>query len=205
MTWSGVVAPPLVLALVACASGPSERPREREREPAAKPVGEPTMKTSTCDDARQAIRSRRFVGWRGMPRGCVPEALFDVAFDESWGLRKLGDDHDAARMRLLDITGYYRPLASVRDGEVVMFDGTNPELDGGWSALASDLGTPDATRDFVYSTVTMSGGERIHATRGITIFLNPENEMVLHVAVYAPTTVEDYEKRLRPSLDKHYR
>lgn len=161
--------------------------------------------TTTCEDARQAIRGGRFVGWRGLPRGCTPEALFGVAFDESWGLRKLGDEHDAARMRLLDLAGYYRPLANVRDGAVVMFDGTNPVLDGGWSALSADLGTPDATRDFGYGSVTMAGGERIHAARGITVFLNPENQVVVHIAVYPATTLDDYERRLRPSLDKHYR
>lgn len=161
--------------------------------------------TTSCEDAREAIRKGRFVGWQGLPRGCAPTAVFGVDFDESWGLRKLGTEHEAARMRLLDLAGYHRPLANVRDGALVMFDATNPTLDGGWSALSADLGTPEATRDFVYSTVTMSGGERIHASRGITVFLNPENQVVLHVAVYAPTTVEDYERRLRPGLDKHYR
>lgn len=165
----------------------------------------PPAHAATCDDARAAIHARRFVGWRGLPPGCAPERLFDVAFDETWGVRRLGADRDTARMRLLELGGYYRPLASVRDGTVVMFDGTNPELDGGWSALAADLGTPEATHDFVYGTVTMPGGERIHAARGITIFLNPENQMVLHIAVYSATTVDDYTRRLRPSLEKQLR
>jgi hypothetical protein len=38
----------------------------------------------------------------------------------------------------------------------------------------------------------------VHAGRGITIFLNPDNAFVIHVALYAPTTVADYVARLGP-------
>jgi hypothetical protein len=161
-----------------------------------------TSESTSCEHASEAIRAGRLVGWRGLPAGCSPQALFGVAFDDGWGARKLGSQFEPARMRLLELTGFYRPLVTVRDGTVVMFDATNPVLDGGWGALAADLGAPEASRDFVYSSVTMTGGERIHARRGITVFLNPENDVVLHVALYEPTTVDGYEQRLRPSLDK---
>jgi hypothetical protein len=195
----------LALVLAACAGTPAERPREGESTMTAGTEVPPTPTATACDDARAAIRKGRFVGWQGLPRECAPAALFGVDFDEGWGLRKLGSALEPARMRLLELGGYYRPLVSVRDGRVVMFDATNPELDGGWTALSADLGAPEAARDFVYSTVTMPGGERIHANRGVTVFLNPENQEVVHIAVYAPTTVADYEAHLRPSLDKHYR
>ncbi|MBE7452250.1 MAG: hypothetical protein HS111_26215 [Kofleriaceae bacterium] len=35
----------------------------------------------------------------------------------------------------LELAGYYRPLASVREGSVVLFDGRNPALVDGWPAL----------------------------------------------------------------------
>lgn len=160
------------------------------------------MTAMTCESARRAIEARQFVGWRGLPVGCRAEELTGVPFDDAWGMRRLGDQLEPARMRLLEVGGYYRPLATVRDGAVVMFDGTNPVLDGGLAALDADLGAPEASRDFVYGTTPMAGGERIYATRGITLFVNPENQFVVHVAVYAPTTVADYLARLRPSLTK---
>lgn len=164
--------------------------------------GGATMTAMTCDSARGAIEARRFVGWRGLPAGCRPEQLAGVAFDDDWGVRALGEARAPARMRLLDVAGYYRPLVTVRDGAVVMIDGMNPQLDGGWAALEADLGAPEASRDFVFGTTPMAGGERIYASRGITVFVNPDNQLVVHVALYAPTTVTDYLARLRPDLTK---
>lgn len=155
-----------------------------------------------CEDARRAIEEIRFVGWRGLPAGCAPEALVGLALDERWGRRTLGSEELPARMHLLELAGYYRPLVSVREGSVVLFDGRNPALVDGWPALEADLGAPERTQDFVHGTVPMRAGERIHATRGITIYLNPENQMVVHLAVYVPTTADDYLSRLRPELEK---
>ncbi|MBL8622200.1 MAG: hypothetical protein JNK64_12880 [Myxococcales bacterium] len=182
--------------------GATAAPRADAAADAAAAGGDSTMTTTTCESARQAVASRRFIGWRGLPAGCDPSALVGVGFDDTWGMRKLGDRFQPARMRLLEWPGYYRPLVSVRDGAVVMIDGTNPELDGGWAALAADLGAPEATRDFVHGTTPMGGGERVYASRGITVFVNPDNDFVVHVAVYPPTTVADYLERLRPSLGK---
>lgn len=196
-----------VALVTACApsdrhsGGATATPRSDAAADAASAGGDSTM-TTTCETARHAIAQRRFLGWRGLPAGCDPTALVGVGFDETWGLRKLGDKFQPARMRLLEWPGYYRPLVSVRDGVVVMIDGTNPELDGGWAALAADLGAPEATRDFVHGTTPMAGGEHIYASRGITVFVNPDNQFVVHVAVYPATTVADYLERLRPSLSK---
>ena len=193
-----------LFTLVAC-TGPVERNREATHESNNAAAGKTGDATSTCETARRAIENRRFVGWRGLPAGCTPDALFGVAFDNTWGLRELGDAFAPARMHILELRGYYRPLATVRDTTVVMFDGMNPELEAGWDALSRDLGTPEAARDFEFGTIAMTGGERVHASRGITVFVNPENQFVLHIAVYAPTTVDDYVHQLRPSLKKTIR
>lgn len=156
----------------------------------------------TCKTARSAIEARRFIGWHGLPSGCSPDALFGVALDERWGDAPLGKRFEHSRSRLLAIDGYYRPLAYVRDGAVAMFDGMNPVLDGGWATLSDDLGAPEARLDWVHATVDMPGGEWIYARRGITIFLNPENDFVIHVSVYVPTTVDGYVGRLRLNREK---
>lgn len=161
------------------------------------------MTQLTCDTARQAIEARRFQGWRGLPASCTPDALFGVAFDDAvWGQRRLGASLATARSRLLDLGGYYRPMASVRDGVVIMFDAMNPVLDAGWPALATDLGAPEATLDWMYGSVAMPGGERVFASRGITVFTNRDGDDVLHIALYPPTSVEGYTQTLRPNLEK---
>lgn len=153
--------------------------------------------SQTCTAARAAIESRRFIGWRGLPTGCSPKSLFGVALNDQWGEAHLGQRFEPARSHLLPVPGYYSPAAYVRDGVGALFDGSNPVLEGGWSALSADLGEPQARLDWVHSTVAMPAGELVYAARGITVFLNPENDAVVHVSLYAATTVDDYIARLR--------
>ena len=54
----------------------------------------------------------------------------------------------------------------------------------------------------MFGTVAMPGGELVYANRGLTIFLNPENRVVVYVTAYAPTTVDEYVLRLRPAREK---
>lgn len=93
----------------------------------------------------------------------------------------------------------------VRDGAVAVFDAMSPNLDGGWPALSVDLGAPEATFDWVFGTVAMPAGELVYATRGVTIYLNPENHAVAYVTLYVPTTIDEYTRRLRPPRDKRAR
>jgi hypothetical protein len=163
------------------------------------------MPTDTCADARTAIEARRLAGWTGLPAGCQPDALFGVALDESWGQLPLGAALEPTRSRLLELPGFYRPMARVRDGAVVMFEAGMPELADDLPALLASLGPPDDVADFVFRDVTMTGGERVFARRGVTLFVNPENQRVLHVALYSPTTVETYRARLRLDLSARRR
>jgi hypothetical protein len=148
--------------------------------------------TVTCEAAREQIEARHFIGWRGLPSRCTPDVLFGLPIDERWGELPLGRRFEPARSRLLELDGYYRPLAYVRSGAVVLFDGMNPALSGDWNTLSADLGQPDATQNWIHGTIDMPGGLRIYAGKGITIFLNPENDFVIHVSLYEPCTVEDY-------------
>jgi hypothetical protein len=156
----------------------------------------------TCAEVRRAIEERRFVGWRGLPAGCTPEALFDVPWDDVWGERQLGAAFEPARTRLLETYGYYRPMAFVRDGRVVMFSGMNPQLAVPWPQLSDDLGEPDAMLDWTHATDPIPGGEWVYSRRGITIFLDPEDEVVIHVSLYAATTADEYARRLRQGHGK---
>jgi hypothetical protein len=150
-----------------------------------------------CELAQSAIRARRFAGWAGLPRGCTPEELFGVPFDDTWGDGLVGDELVPARTRLLDMEGYYRPSAFVRDGVVVLFSGMNPQLAQPWDELRADLGEPDAVLDWVHATEPIPGGERVHARRGITVFVAADSDRVVHVAVYHPTKAVEYVRSLR--------
>jgi hypothetical protein len=159
----------------------------------------------TCDTAKRAIELRRFVGWRGLPASCAPDAVFGIKLDDTWGVQPLGSSFEKARTRLIELPGYGRALAYARDGALVMFDAMSPQLDGGWPALSADLGAPEETHDWVFGTVAMPAGELVYAKRGLTIFLNPENQVVVYVTVYVPMTLDEYARRLRPPREKRPR
>jgi hypothetical protein len=163
------------------------------------------MPTNLCADARNAIEARRFAGWTGLPAGCGPDALFGVPLDDTWGQLPLGASFEPTRSRLLELPGFYRPIVRVRDGAVVMFEAGMPELADDLPALLASLGTPDEVSDFVFRDVTMAGGEHVFARRGVTLFVNPENQRVLHLALYSPTTVAAYRDHLRLDLSARRR
>ena len=152
--------------------------------------------------ARLAIQARRFIGWQGLPPGCTAHALFGVGAGARWGEQQLGTHFQPARSHLLDIDGYDRAMTYVRNGAVALFDGMNPSLDGGWQALSDDLGTPEATLDWIHARTIMPGGERVYSSRGITILLNPDNDFVVYVSLYVPVTVDEYIERLQPNREK---
>lgn len=165
--------------------------------PRAIDAGVTTMTKMTCDEARRAIEARQYVGWRGLPDACSAADLFGIPADDEWGTRRLGSE--SARQRLLDIEGYHRPLLSVRNDAVVLFDGAYPKLEGGWDALRADLGDPVERLDYQDGTIVVTGGERVYPDRGIAVFVSSDASEIYHVAVFAPTTIDVYKDRLRPS------
>lgn len=160
------------------------------------------MMAASCDEIHDAIVARRFVGWRGLPAACTSEDLFGVPLDDAWGALPLGDAHEHARSRLLELAGYYRPLAYARDGHIVAFDAMSPQLAGSVQELEDSLGAPDTVLDWTFGNVPMPRSERVYANRGITLFMNLENQVVVYVTVYPPTTVEQYQHLLRPPREK---
>lgn len=159
------------------------------------------MKPMTCDEARMAIETRRFLGWSGLPADCSTDAMFGVTFvPDDWPERMLGTE--ATRWHILDTPGYYRPMVSARNGIVVLFDGMNPELDGGWARLAKDLGEPETKLEWMDSGVSTPAGEWVYPARGITVFLDTQTNTPRHLAVYAPSTLDVYERALRPKFGK---
>jgi len=170
--------------------------------PAQPSAPTPTTPPASCGAAKLAIEARRFVGWHGLPTGCASDAMFGIKLDDSWGLQPLGSSFEKARSHVVELAGYGRSLAYARDGAIVMFDAMAPKLDGGWPALAADLGAPEATFDWIFGTIAMPAGELVYAKRGLTIYLNPENQAVAYITVYVPTTIDDYASRLRPPREK---
>ena len=159
------------------------------------------MTKLTCEQARAAIEARRFTGWSGLPDACTPSALIGAPSD-GWVPQTRGTETVAFDVRHLTLGGYERATVTRDDsGHVVMFDGSRPDLDGGWPALQQDLGAPEAQLDYRYLFVDYAGGEWVYPSRGITVFVNPQDGLMKHIAVYPSTTLDDWTRRLRPTFE----
>jgi hypothetical protein len=166
-----------------------------------------TIMPKNCESIRQSIETRNFLDWRGLPQGCTAQDLFsNIPEDLSdRPVRPLGSDFSSATFVLLELAGYYRPMASFRNNQLILFDAMNPELAGGFPPLHQDLGEPATRLDWHYGTLSIPTGEWVYPERGITVFLNTTADKALHIALYHPTTLSEYQRHLRPHLQKHIR
>jgi len=162
------------------------------------------MANADCVAVRRAIETHNFVGWHGLFAACSAQDLFDGIPDDlsDRPARLLGDEFRPGVFVLLTLPGYYRPMATFQNGQLVLFDGMNPELAGDEALLRKDLGNPEAQLDWYYGTLEMRSGEWVYPERGITLFYSMETGKALHVALYQPTTLADYRRGLRPNLRK---
>ncbi len=160
------------------------------------------MSKKNFETIYKAIETRDFVGWHGLPDLCNPGELFDnfPADLSKKATRPLGKSFKPAVSVTLDIAGYYRPTANMRDDVLILFDGMNPELAGGFARLHADLGEPAARLDWFYGTLEMPTGEWVYPERGITVFLDTEADKALHIALYPCADLDAYISTLRPDL-----
>ena len=137
-------------------------------------------------------------GWTGLPADAA-EALGVVGGTPSTFDGLLGDPPAVTSWVPLSTRRFTDGLrAWVREGRVVLIEGVMPvDGDGGLLAIP-ELGEPDAEFDHVFGPLTIAGGERVYATRGLAVCVNPKSGVLLAVRGYAPTTPEDYRRHLRP-------
>ncbi|KJL41949.1 hypothetical protein [Microbacterium trichothecenolyticum] len=137
-------------------------------------------------------------GWTGLPADAA-ETLGIVAGTASTFDGLLGDPPAVTSWVPLATRSFSDGLrAWVREGRVVLVEGVMPvDGDGGLLAIP-ELGEPDAELDHVFGPLTITGGERVYAARGLAVCVNPNSGVLLAVRGYAPTTPEDYRRRLRP-------
>jgi hypothetical protein len=156
----------------------------------------------TALEAMALIAARDLAHWRGLP-GC---SLADVTgtFD------RRGDGVGSGRIGtsrrdfvLVSAPGYDEPLRVWLDDDddVVALDVEYPEL----PELPAQLGEPEARRDFHWAGLDLADGELVYASRGITVYVNPENRDVLRVSVYPAGSLEQYDERWRLALPPHRR
>ena len=157
-----------------------------------------------CDTALRAFAARDFREWAGLPRACSLGDLEKIAPppDDWRGAAFLGETQASYAMLTLD--GYARPVRVYLQGDRgLMLEAQFPQVAPDTASLLAALGEPEAKLDSHLGTLRLAGSEWVYPGRGLTLFVNPANGVLLRLAAYAPTTLQAYERELRVDHEVH--
>lgn len=165
--------------------------------------------TNEHPDALDALRrfaARDLAGWRGLAPGTTVgdvAAAFEV--DDTPQPARLGSEERVAGWVTVEADGYPEGLRVWLDGTAVaLLDGPDAELPGGAEALAdvlAELGEPAARLDSYLGVFRLDDSEWVYPQRGLTLYVNPENMLLLRLVGYVATDLDTYERQLRIDLE----
>lgn len=161
----------------------------------------PASKDS-CEAALALVAAGSFQAWQGLPPGCSIDDL-TRRFGASLGTARaaLGEDLLPTDFMVFELSGQSRPLrAFVEHGRVLLLDLEYPVLGDDADTLRAALGAPEAQLDFPWNVLVLEQAEWVYPRRGLTLFINPDTRKVLRWAVYTPTDLATYQRRLRLQL-----
>jgi hypothetical protein len=157
-----------------------------------------------CQNALAAIRTFDFRGWQGLPADCDWQELtgpLPTDWTEVYA-RSLGTSFRPAHQVDVNLSGYTKPHLYFVAGKPVLFEAMAGPILVAWEELLKDLGEPAARLDWDFGTLPIKASEYVYPARGITLFLNTDKDRALHIALFAPTTLDAYLADLRPSYLK---
>lgn len=146
--------------------------------------------------------------WEGLaPATTLDDLAATGDLDPTW--RAPGFLGEARRpMEWLNLTlrGWDRPVRVWVEPEIdrpVLLDSEYPALPGGPEPLLAALGEPDLVLDAYLGTLLIPRSEKVYLGRGLTLHVNPETDVALRVALFAPADAATYRRDLRLDLQKH--
>lgn len=152
-------------------------------------------------DAVTAFARGDAADWSGLPDDLTVAELAAVVEVDTDDLRPgaLGDPPRACGWVTLPGGRYAEGLrAWIEDDHVLALEGLIPVDDDDEPPSAPYLGDPELSLEAVLGPLVLRGGERVFASRGLAVRVNPRSGALLGLVGFAPTTVEDYRTRLRP-------
>lgn len=156
---------------------------------------------STCDTIKQKIINRDFINWNGLPDNCDWTSLVGE-YPLDWELRTafpFGSSYKRRPIMMASVEGYDYPSFAFENGEAVLFQGQGPQVPD-VQALIEHFGEAAACLDWQFGYLPCRESECVYPERGITLFLNSDRDRLFHIALYKPTTLENYMDNLRPKL-----
>ncbi len=159
---------------------------------------------TTCEKALALIENRDWKAWRGLPASCSMAELAAryPQLSAGSGRANLGSDVVPAEFKTLQLAGHGKPLRVwYREGAVVEIELEYPEIEGGFSTLSAIFGEPAATLDYYQRTVRYDKSAFVYPDRGIAVLYNPSRSAVIRIYLFAPTTLDAYERSLHHPVE----
>jgi hypothetical protein len=157
----------------------------------------------TAQNTLRIFARRELELWQGL---VAPTTLNDVAaiFDLDMTrpfAGRLGREHLPATGFAASAEGFPQGVRVwMMNDHVVLIDAIDVELPGGLKSLLSVIGNPETKLDSYLGTFEIEGSEWVYCQSGLTLYINPENGALLRVAVFASTTLTEYERDLQLDL-----
>jgi hypothetical protein len=163
------------------------------------PHGKLPMPVDSCSDAVSKFLAKDMTAWTGLPATCTLATLSGLEVGDDETQTVLGEAAEPAVYRRARASSYSEAITLwLRDGKIVRISVRLPELPDS-PGLLRVLGPPEAKLD-AWSAITptlVHEAEWVYPRRGIALVLSSDKRNVLELVTYAPTSIEEYRKRLR--------
>jgi hypothetical protein len=124
--------------------------------------------------------------------------VFSVPGDGWRGSGYLGEEHGAFGWLSVSGGGFPDSVRIWLDGDrVVMMDSRVRGASEVTKTLAAKLGSPTAKLDSYFRNALLEESEWVYPDRGLTLFVEPETQVLLHVAAYPRTSLPEYRRKFR--------
>lgn len=160
---------------------------------------------SNCVTAFRKLAAGDFKDWSGLPPRCEPA---DLAAVYSGGERATNGmlSNRPTKFRVYQAPEQTEVIQAWfgDDDQVLMVTIVSPVMRGDVKTLLESLGPPEQRLEQGVG-YHADAHQWIYAGRGITFYVREHSNEIARVAVYPPTSVEDYVKRLGGRDQKRYR
>lgn len=156
-------------------------------------------------DVLKTLATLELGHWTGLPEDAsLDEARAVFSVDEQWrGAGTLGSDGGRRDWYSVSAANFPEGLRLWVDGDrLLLIDALRPVLPGGLDALLQELGQPTEKLESYLGTLPIKHSEWVYPDRGLTLYVNPANALLLRIAVYRSTSLEDYCNNLRLDLQR---
>jgi hypothetical protein len=147
-----------------------------------------------CHTALDTFKSRDFSGWQGLPADCSVHAALDYLGADPMNAINGRLGQQATPYYTINMDGYENPVRLWhRDETLVLIEAEYPTIENDLATLQAEFGPPSARYGFNWRDLTLSEAQWVYADKGISLVINPDNQILLYLAVYPPTPLDQYD------------